>query len=238
MISTEAHTSGATAAAEKPSLLFAGYEPSPTAVTTSLHERPDELSLPPALDAMASFALVDMSPKVRPLNTLHYHATHSSCLPDYLHAHPHPHLRLNPQPLSLSPPSHRPLTLTLHPHQLANRRRKLSKPELNPQPDKDARKCRGGVVPTIPRPTSLGPSAAEVWGQSLAEHVAPKAALSVEAAAFVPTPSSRSSTLEAATLDSAAPAFVPRKARSPRSSRSRSRRSPSSSSSSSSGSSS
>ena len=102
MISTEAHTSGATAAAEKPSLLFAGYEPSPTAVTTSLHERPDELSLPPALDAMASFALVDMSPKVRPLNTLHYHATHSSCLPDYIHAHPHPHLRLKPQPLSLS----------------------------------------------------------------------------------------------------------------------------------------
>ena len=102
MIFTDSHTSGATAAAEKPSLLFAGYEPSPTAVTTSLHERPDELSLPPALDAMASFALVDMSPKVRPLNTLHYHATHSSCLPDYIHAHPHPHLRLKPQPLSLS----------------------------------------------------------------------------------------------------------------------------------------
>ena len=175
-------------------MLFAGYEPSPTAVTSSLHDRPDDLSLPPALDSMTSFAFViDGSPK------------------------------------------------------LANRRRKLSKPELNAQPEKDARKCRGGAPrpPTIPRPISLGPSAAEVWGQSLAEMAKaghPKAVvLSVGAAPFVPLSDSRGST---ETLDSGAPAFVPTRAvrsmraKAPRSPRSRSRRSSSPSSSSSSGSSS
>ena len=180
-------------ATEKP-LLLVGYETSPTAVTTSLHDRPDDLTLPPGLDAMASFTFVDMSPK------------------------------------------------------LANRRRKLSKPELNAQPDKDARKCRGGVAPTIPRPTSIAPSAAEVWGQSLAEMAKvghPKAlVLSVGAAPFVPTPSSTGTLETTATLDPSAPAFAPSpaapsprrmKAKSPRS---RSRRSSSSSSSSSSGSSS
>ena len=189
MMST-VQSSSVVVAAEKP-LLFVGYETSPTAVTTSLHDRPDDLTLPPALDAMASFTFVDMSPK------------------------------------------------------LANRRRKLSKPELNAQPDKDARKCRGGVAPTIPRPTSIGPSAAEVWGQSLAEMAKvghPKAlVLSVGAAPFVPTPSSTRTLETTATLDPGAPAFAPRhaarnmKAKSPRS---RSRRSSSSSSSSSSGSSS
>ena len=50
---------------------------------------------------------------------------------------------------------------------LADRRRKLSNPEVKAQPAKDARKCRGGVAPTIERPQiSLGPSAAEVWAQS------------------------------------------------------------------------
>ena len=190
MTSVAVQSSSVVVAAEKP-LLFVGYETSPTAVTTSLHDRPDDLTLPPALDAMASFTFVDMSPK------------------------------------------------------LANRRRKLSKPELNAQPDKDARKCRGGVAPTIPRPTSIGPSAAEVWGQSLAEMAKvghPKAlVLSVGAAPFVPTPSSTGTLETTATLDPGAPAFAPRhaarnmKAKSPRS---RSRRSSSSSSSSSSGSSS
>ena len=46
---------------------------------------------------------------------------------------------------------------------LADRRRKLSNPELKVQPGKEARKCRGGVAPAIVRrPISLGPSAAEV----------------------------------------------------------------------------
>ena len=50
---------------------------------------------------------------------------------------------------------------------LADRRRKLSNPEVKAQPAKDARKCRGGVPATIERPQiSLGPSAAEVWAQS------------------------------------------------------------------------
>ena len=94
--------------------LFDGYEISPTVVTTSLGDRPDDMELPPAhMDSMASFAALAGSPK------------------------------------------------------LADRRRKLSNPELKAQPAKDARNCRGGVAPTIERPQiSLGPSAAEVWAQS------------------------------------------------------------------------
>ena len=94
--------------------LFDGYEISPTVVTTSLGDRPDDMELPPAhIDSMASFAALAGSPK------------------------------------------------------LADRRRKLSNPEVKAQPAKDARKCRGGVAPTIERPQiSLGPSAAEVWAQS------------------------------------------------------------------------
>ena len=93
--------------------LFDGYEISPTVVTTSLGDRPDDMELPPAhIDSMASFAALAGSPK------------------------------------------------------LADRRRKLSNPEVKAQPAKDARKCRGGVPPTIERPQmSLGPSAAEVCGR-------------------------------------------------------------------------
>ena len=94
--------------------LFDGYEISPTVVTTSLGDRPDDMELPPAhIDSMASFAALAGSPK------------------------------------------------------LADRRRKLSNPEVKAQPAKDARKCRGGVPATIERPQiSLGPSAAEVWVRS------------------------------------------------------------------------
>ena len=141
-------TAGATLP-EKP--LFPGYETSPTVVTTIITERMEGMTLPLALDAMASFALVDMSPK------------------------------------------------------LANRRRKLSKPEVQP----DARKA-AGRHDTAPRPTSLGPSAAEVWGQSLAEwRESNTKTLSVEAMEFVPSTCCNVEGPEAARLDSRTPAFVP-----------------------------
>lgn len=102
---------------------------------------------------------------------------------------------------------------------LANRRRKPSKSELQPelQPRKAVRR-HAGRFDAILRPASHGPgaapSAAQVWAQSLAEwRTANPNALSVAAAEFVPafigrdTPTAAPT--EAGQLDSSAPAFVP-----------------------------
>jgi len=105
---------------------------------------------------------------------------------------------------------------------LANRHRKPSKPDVHTS-CASRKAASAGRQDSKTRPTSHGPSAAEVWGQSLAEWRASNSkGLSVTAPEFVPIaraklelepvaakPETMVTPATTATLDSRAPPFVP-----------------------------